>query len=77
MKNGGKLKTENNVYNEVCDDGNFDGQPMKQATEFHLSLFYSGRLSTFSKKVFGIDIAVIGVGRGGLGAWGGNRPPII
>ena len=24
MKNGGKLKTENNVYNEAYDDGNFD-----------------------------------------------------
>ena len=23
MKNGGKLKTENNVYNEAYDDGNF------------------------------------------------------
>ena len=26
MKNGGKLKTENNVYNEACDGGNVDVQ---------------------------------------------------
>ena len=62
MKNGGKLKTENNVYNEACDDGNFDVQSKRQATGFNLCLFYNDLSSTFSKKVFQIDIAVIHTG---------------
>ena len=41
MKNGGKLKTENNEYNEASDDGNFDVQSKRQATGFNLSLFYN------------------------------------
>ena len=44
MKNGGKLKTENNMYNEACDDGNFDVQSKRQATGFNLSLFYNDLL---------------------------------
>ena len=62
MKNGGKLKTEKNEYNEACDDGNFDVQSKRKATEFNLSLFYNDLSFTFSKKVFGIDIAVIYTG---------------
>ena len=62
MKNGGKLKTENNVYNEVCDNGNFDVQSNRQATGFNLFLLYNDRASTFSKTVFGIDIVVIHTG---------------
>ena len=62
MKTGGKLKTENNVHNETCDDGNFDFQSKRQATEFSLSLFSNDRSYTFSKKVFGINIAVIHTG---------------
>ena len=66
MKNGGKLKTENNVYNEACGDGNFDVQSKRQATGFifilRLCLFYNDLSSTFSKKVFRIDIAVIHTG---------------
>ena len=62
MKNGGKLKTENNVYNEACDDGNFDVQSKRQARGFNLSLFYNDRSSAFSKNVFGIGIAVIHTG---------------
>ena len=57
-----KLKTENNVYNEACDNDNFDVQSMRQATGFNSSLFYNDKLSTFLKKVFGIDIAVIHTG---------------
>ena len=63
MKNGGKLKTENTVYNEAYDDGIFYVQSKRQAREFNLSLFYNARSSTFSKNVFGIDIAVIHIGR--------------
>ena len=62
MKHGGKLKTENNMYNEACDDGNFDVQSKRQATGFNLSLFYNDLAPTFSKMVFGIDIAVIHTG---------------
>ena len=62
MKNGGKLKTENNVYNEASDDGNFGVQSKRQATGFNLCLFYNDLLSTFSKKVFRIDIVVIHTG---------------
>ena len=62
MKNGGKLKTENNVYNEACDDGSVDVQSKRQAIEFNLCLFYNDLSSTFSKKVFRIDIAVIHTG---------------
>ena len=58
MKHGGKLKTENNMYNEACDDGNFDVQSKRQATGFNLSLFNND----LAKKVFGIDIAVIHTG---------------
>ena len=61
MKNGGKLKTENNVYNEACDDGNSDVQSKRQATGFNLCLFLD-LSSTFSKKVFQIGIAVIHTG---------------
>ena len=63
MKNGGKLKTENKVYNEACDDGNFDVQSKRQATGFNLCLFYNDLSSTFSKKVFRIDRAIIHTGR--------------
>ena len=62
MKNGGKLQTENNVHNEAYDDDKFDVQSKRQAREFDLSLFYSDRLSTFSKNIFGIDITVIHAG---------------
>ena len=62
MKNSGKLKTENNEYNEACDNGNFDVQSKRQATGFNLFLFYNDLSSTFSRKVFGIDIAVIHTG---------------
>ena len=62
MKNGGKLKTGNNVYNEACDDGNFDVQSKRQAIGFNLCLFYNDLSSTFSKKVFRIDMAVIHTG---------------
>ena len=58
MKNGGKLKTENNEYNEACDGV----QSKRQATGFNLSLLYNDLSSTFSKKVFGIDIAAIHTG---------------
>ena len=50
------------MYNEACDDGNFDVQSKRQATGFNLSLFYNDLAPTFSKKVFGIDIAVIHTG---------------
>ena len=59
MKNGGKLKTEKNVYNEACDDGNVDVQSKRQAKGFNICLFYNDLSSSFSKKVFRIDIAVI------------------
>ena len=49
MKNGGKLKTENNVYNEACDDGNSDVQSKRQATGFNLCLFLD-LSSTFFEK---------------------------
>ena len=62
MKNDRKLKTENNLYNETYDDGNFYVKSMRQVTGFHLILFYNDRLSTFSKKVFGIDKAAIYTG---------------
>ena len=68
MKNGGKLKTENNlyneacVYNEACDDGNVDVQSKRQAIGFNLCLFYNDLSSLFRKKVFRIDIAVIHTG---------------
>ena len=62
MKYGWKLKTENNVCNEACDDGNFDVQSKRQATELNLCLFYNDLSSTFSKKVSRIDIAVIYTG---------------
>ena len=39
MINGGKLRTENDPYNEACDDGNFDVQLKRHATGFNLSLF--------------------------------------
>ena len=48
--NGGKLKTENNMYNEACDDGSFDVQSKRQAAGFNLSLFYDDLASTFSSK---------------------------
>ena len=50
MKNGGKLKTENNVYNEACDDGNVDVQSKRQAIGFNLCLFYNDLSSTFFEK---------------------------
>ena len=50
MENGGKLKTENDVYNEAYDDGHFNVQSKRQAREFNLSLFYNDQSSTFSKK---------------------------
>ena len=59
MENGGKLKTENNVYNEAYVDSNFDAQSKRKVSEFNLSSFYIDRSSTFSKKVFGRDITVI------------------
>ena len=62
MKNGGKLKAENNVYNEACDDGSVDVQSKRQAIGFNLCLFYNNLSSTFSKKVFRIDLAVIHTG---------------
>ena len=62
MKNGGKLKTENNVYNEACHDSNFDVKSRRQATGFDLCLIYNDLSSMFSKKVFRIDIAVIHTG---------------
>ena len=59
MENGGKLKTENNVYNEAYVDSNFDAQSKRKVSEFNLSSFYNDRSSTFSKKVFVRDITVI------------------
>ena len=62
MKNLRKLKTENKVYNEAYNDGNFDVQSNRQATGLNSSLSYNDRKSSLSKKVFGIDIAVIHTG---------------
>ena len=62
MENGGKLKTENNVYNGTYDDGNFDVQSKRQVRRVYLSLFRKDQSSTFSKKVFRIDITVIHTG---------------
>ena len=62
MKNRGKLKTENKVYNEAYNDGNFDVHLKRQATGLNSSLSYIDRTSTFLKKVFGIDTAVIHTG---------------
>ena len=45
-----KFKNENYVYNEACDNDNFDVQSMRQATGFNSSLFYNDKLSTFLKK---------------------------
>ena len=60
MENGGKLKTENNVFYEAYGDGNFDIQPKRQVRGVNLSSFRNDQLSVFSNKVFGIDdIAVI------------------
>ena len=52
MKNGGKLKTENNVYNEACDDGNVDAQSKRQAIGFNLCLFNKDLSSLFRKRSF-------------------------
>ena len=62
MENGGKFKTENNVYNEAYDNGNFDVQSKRQVRGFNLSLFYNDRSSTFLKKGFGRDIVIIHTG---------------
>lgn len=62
MKNGGKLKTDNNVYNEACDDGNFDVQTNRQVRGVNQSLFQNDRLSIFSDKAFLIDIVVFHTG---------------
>ena len=62
MKNGGKLKTENKVYNEALHNGNFDVQSKRQATGFYLCSFHNDLSSTFLKKVFRIDKAVIHTG---------------
>ena len=50
------------MHNEAYDDGKFDVQSKRHAEGFNLSLFCSDRSSTFSKNVFGIDIAVIHIG---------------
>ena len=55
-------KTENNVYNEVYDDSNFDIQSKRQVREVILSLFRDSRSYIFSNRVFGTDIAVIDTG---------------
>ena len=62
MENGGKLKTENKVYNRTNDDGNFDVQSKRQVRRINLSSFHKDQSATFSKKVFRIDIAVIHTG---------------
>ena len=59
LENGGKLKTENNVYNEAYDDGNFDVQPKRQVRGVNLSLYRNDRSFILSNKAFGLDIAVI------------------
>ena len=59
---GNKKKTENNVYIESYDDGNFDVQPKRQVRGVNLSLFRNNWSSIFSNKVFGIDKAVIHTG---------------
>ena len=62
MEHGGKLKTENNLYNEAYDADNFDVQSKRQVREFNLFLFYNDQSSTFSEKVFGRFIVVIHTG---------------
>ena len=57
-----KLKTENNLYNEACDHGNFDVEPKRQVRGVNLSLFRSDQSYIFLNKAFGIDIAVIHTG---------------
>ena len=49
MKNGGELKTENNVYNEACDDGNSGVQSKRKATGFNLFILQRS-VVYFSKK---------------------------
>ena len=45
MKNGGRLKTENNVFNEAYDDGNFDvNQRDKQENLIYLYFTTIGHL---------------------------------
>ena len=62
MKNGGKLKTENNAYNEASDDGSFGAQSKRQATWFNYLYFTTtGRLLS-RKSFFWIDIAVVHTG---------------
>ena len=53
MKIGGKLKHEDNVYNEAYDDGNFDVQSKRHLRGFNLFLSYNDRSSIFLKNVFG------------------------
>ena len=62
MKNDGKLKTENNLYNEAYDDVTFLCSLKRQAREFNLSLFHNDRSSIFSKIVCETDIVVTHTG---------------
>ena len=58
MENGGKLKTEHNLYNGIYNDGNFYDQSKRQVRGVNLFLFRNDPPSTctFSKKVFRTDI---------------------
>ena len=50
MENGGKVKTENKLYNEAYNHDNFDIQSKKQVRRFDLSLIRYDRFPSFSKK---------------------------
>ena len=48
MGNGGKLKTENNLYNETYDDDNFDGKQRDKKEEL-INLYFETIGHLFSR----------------------------
>ena len=62
MKNGGKLKTENNVYNEAYDDGNFMFN--RREKEEELIYIFISQLSViyFLENGLWIEITIIHTG---------------
>ena len=62
MENGGKLNTENNVYNEAYDDRNLDVRLKRQVREVNLSLFWNDQSIFFSNIALGIDTVEIHTG---------------